>query len=68
MKDSQQIIDNNINQNGKDINNNTTGKQVKNIFGSILNDNKNTSKNTILNTASNKKPNNSLNIYFQEMI
>ena len=64
MKNSQQITyNNNIIENGKDINNNINDKKAKNIFDSILTDNKNNNENNTFNTISTKKPYTALNIF-----
>ena len=63
-QNAQIINDNNINQNGKEINNNLNDKKSSNIFGSILDNNKNNdNNNNIFNTVSNKKTINALNIF-----
>ena len=65
MANSEQKTDDDINQNGKDMNQNTNtnDKQVKNIFDPILNDNKNNTENNIFNTDSNKRSNTTLDIF-----
>ena len=65
MANSEQKTDDDINQNGKDMNQNTNtnDKQVKNIFDPILNDNKNNTENNFFNTDSNKRSNTTLDIF-----
>ena len=63
-QNAQMINDINMNQNGKDVNNNINDRKSTNIFGSILDNNKNNdNNNNIFNRVSEKKTNSPLNIF-----
>ena len=63
LLNNQQNNENNINQKEKDVNIESNDKPFKNIFGSILDDNKNKINPNLFNTNSNKKENNNLNLF-----
>ena len=58
-----EINDNNVNQNGKEVEKESNDKPAQNIFASILDENNNKTNNNLFNTNSNKKEKNNLNIF-----